>query len=97
MTPVLSVRGLSWKADGRTVLGPVDLDVLRGECLAVVGPNGAGKTTLLRCLTGLLRPTAGTLLYEGQSFATLSRRELARRIAYVPQIRPSPPRSTTWP
>ena len=89
MTPVLSVRGLSWEADGRTVLGPVDLDVLRGECLVVVGPNGAGKTTLLRCLTGLLRPTAGTLLYEGRSFATLSRRELARRIAYVPQIRPS--------
>jgi iron complex transport system ATP-binding protein len=67
----------------------VDLDILRGECLAVVGPNGAGKTTLLRCLTGLLRPTAGELRYEGRSFATLSRRDLARRIAYVPQIRPA--------
>ncbi|HYN19452.1 MAG TPA: ABC transporter ATP-binding protein, partial [Thermoanaerobaculia bacterium] len=45
--------------------------------------------TLLRCLTGLLRPTAGELCYEGRPFATLSRRELARRIAYVPQIRPA--------
>jgi len=88
MTAILSVRGLAWQPDRRPVLGPVDLDVLRGECLAVVGPNGAGKTTLLRCLTGLLRPTAGELRYEGRSFATLSRRELARRIAYVPQIRP---------
>ena len=88
MTPILAVRGLAWHPDRRPVLGPVDLDVLRGECLAVVGPNGAGKTTLLRCLTGLLRPTAGELRYEGRSFATLSRRELARRIAYVPQIRP---------
>ncbi|MEA2560911.1 MAG: cobalamin transport system ATP-binding protein [Acidobacteriota bacterium] len=89
MTPILAVRGLTWQPDRRPVLGPVDLDVLRGECLAVVGPNGAGKTTLLRCLTGLLRPTAGELRYEGRSFATLSRRELARRIAYVPQIRPA--------
>ena len=89
MTPILSVRGLAWHPDRRPVLGPLDLDVVRGECLAVVGPNGAGKTTLLRCLTGLLRPTAGELLYEGRSFSTLSRRELARRIAYVPQIRPA--------
>lgn len=87
--PILSVRGLAWQSDGRQILGPVDLDVLRGECLAVVGPNGAGKTTLLRCLTGLLRPTAGDLRFEGQPFATLSRRALARRIAYVPQIRPA--------
>ena len=89
MTAILAARGLAWQPDRRPVLGPVDLDVLRGECLAVVGPNGAGKTTLLRCLTGLLRPTAGELRYEGRSFATLSRRELARRIAYVPQIRPA--------
>jgi iron complex transport system ATP-binding protein len=88
-SPILAARGLTWQPDRRTVLGPVDLDILRGECLAVVGPNGAGKTTLLRCLTGLLRPTAGELLYEGRSFSTLSRRELARRIAYVPQIRPA--------
>jgi iron complex transport system ATP-binding protein len=86
---ILSARNLAWHPEGRPILGPVDLDVLRGECLAVVGPNGAGKTTLLRCLTGLLRPTAGELRYEGTSFAGLSRRELARRIAYVPQIRPS--------
>ena len=87
--PILSVRDLVWEPDGRRILGPVDLDVVRGECLAVVGPNGAGKTTLLRCLTGLLRPTAGDLRFEGRPFLTLSRRALARRIAYVPQIRPA--------
>jgi iron complex transport system ATP-binding protein len=85
----MTARGLLWRApDGRPVLGPVDVDVRRGECLAVVGPNGAGKTTLLRVLTGLLRPSAGELTLDGRSFAGLSRRELARRIAYVPQIRP---------
>jgi iron complex transport system ATP-binding protein len=86
---LLSARGLEWHAGGCTILGPLDLDVVAGESLAVVGPNGAGKTTLLRCLTGLLRPTRGEILFAGRSFAALSRRELARRIAYVPQLRPS--------
>jgi iron complex transport system ATP-binding protein len=91
LTPpvLLSARGLEWRAGARTLLGPLDLDVIRGECLAVVGPNGAGKTTLLRCLTGLLAPTRGEIAYAGRSFARLSRREVARRIAYVPQIRPA--------
>jgi len=88
--PLLAARGVAWTSPGgRPILGPLDLEVLRGECLAVVGPNGAGKTTLLRVLTGLLRPSAGEVLYEGRSLAALSRREMARRIAYVPQIRPA--------
>jgi len=87
--PLLSARNLEWRAGGRTILGPLDLDVIHGECLAVVGPNGAGKTTLLRLLTGLLRPYRGELRFGESSFAALSRREIARRIAYVPQIRPA--------
>jgi iron complex transport system ATP-binding protein len=89
MTVLLTARGLEWRSGERTILGPLDLDIQRGECLAVVGSNGAGKTTLLRLLTGLLRPSGGELRYGDRSFAALSRRELARRIAYVPQIRPS--------
>jgi iron complex transport system ATP-binding protein len=85
---LLSARGLEWRSGARTILGPLDLEVIPGECLAVVGPNGAGKTTLLRCLTGLLRPTKGEIAFAGRSLAGLSRREIARRIAYVPQIRP---------
>jgi iron complex transport system ATP-binding protein len=85
----IGVRGLEQRAGGQTILGPLDLDLLRGECLAVVGPNGAGKTTLLRSLAGLLRPFRGELTLEERPFASFSRRELARRIAYVPQIRPA--------
>ena len=82
-------RGLAWEAGGRRVVGPVDLAVTPGECLVVVGPNGAGKTSLLRLVTGLLEPTAGELRLRGRPYAELSRRELARAIAYVPQIRPA--------
>jgi iron complex transport system ATP-binding protein len=90
MTPdnLLSARGVGWSSRGRQILGPLDLDVVRGECLAVVGPNGAGKSTLLRLLTGLLAPTVGVVRLGERSLASLSRREVARRIAYVPQIRP---------
>ncbi|HBL31738.1 MAG TPA: hypothetical protein DD490_33360 [Acidobacteria bacterium] len=89
MTALLTARGLTYEADGRTILGPLDLEVHPGECLVLVGPNGAGKTTLLRLLTGLLRPRAGELFWRGRPYAALSRRELARCIAYVPQIRPA--------
>jgi iron complex transport system ATP-binding protein len=85
--PLLAARGLAWQSRGRTILGPLDLDVLAGECLMVVGPNGAGKTTLLRLLTGLLPPSVGEVLHRGRSLADLPRRERARRIAYVPQVR----------
>lgn len=88
-SPLLVARGLAWTSGGRTILGPLDLEILRGECLVVVGPNGAGKTTLLRCLTGLIPPSAGEISFEGRSFQSLSRRAIARRIAYVPQIRPA--------
>jgi ABC-type cobalamin/Fe3+-siderophores transport system ATPase subunit len=87
--PLVAARGVTWRAAGRDILGPLDLAVRGGECLAVVGPNGAGKTTLLRLLAGLAQPAAGSLAFGGQPFARLSRRDLARRIAYVPQIRPA--------
>lgn len=86
--PILSASRLEWQAEGRRILGPLDLDILAGECLAVVGPNGAGKTTLLRLLTGVLHPAAGERRWEGVPFTRFSRRDLARRIAYVPQMRP---------
>lgn len=87
--PFVACRGLGWEAGGRRIVGPVDLAVASGECLAIVGPNGAGKTTLLRLITGLVPPSAGELWLRGRPYAGLSRRDLARAIAYVPQIRPA--------
>ena len=84
---VLSARGVGWAVDGQEILAPLDLEVGAGECLAVVGPNGAGKTTLLRLLAGLLEQTTGTLCWRGDDYRMLTRRQVARGIAYVPQIR----------
>jgi iron complex transport system ATP-binding protein len=51
----------------------------------ILGPNGSGKTTLLRLLAGLIRPDTGSVSLGGRAFGTLSRREIARRVAVVPQ------------
>ena len=85
---LLSARDLGWEAGGRTILGGLDQEVVEGECLAIVGPNGAGKTTLLRLLVGLLEPSTGRLSWGETPYSELSRRELAKRIAYVPQSHP---------
>lgn len=84
----LSILGAGWTVAGHRILDHIDIEVSPGECLVIVGPNGAGKTTLLRLMAGLLRPSEGQLLWERKPYAELARKELARRIAYVPQSRP---------
>ena len=66
-------------------LGGLSFEVAEGEILGVLGPNSAGKTTLIRLLTKILAPTRGTIEVDGASIQDLSRAELARRIAVVPQ------------
>jgi iron complex transport system ATP-binding protein len=72
-------------AGSRPILDRVSATVERGTVVGLLGPNGAGKTTLLRLLAGMLRPSQGMVSLDGQAIASLGRRELARRIAVVPQ------------
>ena len=69
----------------RPVLAGVSLGVSRGAIVGILGPNGSGKTTLLGALGGTRRPTGGTVTLDGRPLAAFSRRELASRIAVVPQ------------
>jgi len=88
---VIEVRDLTcWRGE-RQILRGLSLTVADGEFLAVIGPNGAGKTTFLKCLLQLVPNWQGEILLAGQSIRDLSTRQLARQLAYVPQI----PRSDT--
>ena len=67
------------------VLDAVSLEVARGTVVGLLGPNGSGKTTLLRILAGVLQPQSGRVTIDGRPIEQLTRRDLARRIAVVPQ------------
>ena len=73
-----------------TPLEHLDLDVPRGEFLALMGPSGSGKTTLLNLISGIDSPSAGSLVIDGREISALSRRELTRwraaTVGYIFQL-----------
>ncbi len=83
----IEVQGLHFQFGTHAVLNGVDFSAQSGALLAVLGPNGAGKSTLFRCVLGLLKGYTGTVLVDGDLSTQLSARELAHRIAYIPQSR----------
>lgn len=85
-TPLCEVRGLRVVIDGTLVCGSLDLSVRPGECWAVLGMNGVGKTTLLHTLAGLRAAESGEIRLVGTPIADLSRRDIARRLALMPQL-----------
>jgi branched-chain amino acid transport system ATP-binding protein len=62
MEPILDVKQLTMNFGGLRALDEVDLDVRKGEIVALIGPNGAGKTTFFNCITGIYDPTGGDVL-----------------------------------
>lgn len=85
MTKLLEVKDLAVSYGGVAAVRDVSLAVEPGQILAVLGANGAGKTTTLRAISGLVRPRAGTVTFDGESIATLSPEQIARRgISHVP-------------
>ncbi|MEY7973281.1 ABC transporter ATP-binding protein [Saccharomonospora xinjiangensis] len=84
-TEPLGARGLCHAFGDRTVLRGIDLDVRRGEWLALVGRNGCGKSTLLRMFAGLQRPDTGSVTLRGRPLPSYSRRQIARELAMLPQ------------
>jgi branched-chain amino acid transport system ATP-binding protein len=64
-SPILATRNLGLDIGGATIVADVGLEVREGELLAVIGPNGAGKTTLFNLVSGLHRPTSGTVELDG--------------------------------
>ncbi len=81
----LSVENLQFEYPGVPVLRDISFDVPTGDFLSLLGPNGSGKSTLLRLLDRILIPQSGKITLIDRPLSTFSRRDLARRIAYVPQ------------
>jgi branched-chain amino acid transport system ATP-binding protein len=93
----LELEGVRAGYGGGDILQGVDLTVEEGSLTCIVGPNGAGKSTVLRVISGLLRPSAGSVRFRGESLAGRSPRAiLARGIVQVPQERSLFPTMSVW-
>jgi len=87
-SPLLRVESLSVNYGPIPALKGISLEVRAGEVVTVLGANGAGKTTLLRTISGLLRPRAGTIQYDGQDITRLPPHAIAARgVVHVPEGR----------
>jgi phospholipid/cholesterol/gamma-HCH transport system ATP-binding protein len=76
--PIVTLTDLSMRFRNQTVLRRINLKVQRGQTLCVIGESGCGKTVLLKLMIGLLRPTVGSVVFDGRDLATLNESELSR-------------------
>ncbi|HSA40181.1 MAG TPA: ABC transporter ATP-binding protein [Mycobacterium sp.] len=76
---LLQASDLTVKFGGLTALGGVSFDIRRGEILGLIGPNGAGKTTCFNALTGVYRPSAGTVSFDGARLGRIKRHTITGR------------------
>jgi branched-chain amino acid transport system ATP-binding protein len=94
--PVLRTEGLSIRFGGLSALNGINFEVGRDEIRAIIGPNGAGKSTFFNCLTGVLRPTSGRILFNGEDITGSSPDRISRKgIARSYQITNILPNATT--
>lgn len=84
----LSIDGLAFGYEGRQVFRGLSLQIQAGEGVALVGESGSGKSTLVKLLTGLLKPTAGTIAVDGIPLDSLNLDSYYTQVAYVPQEAP---------
>ena len=81
----LWVQGLNYQSGRRPILRNITFSAHKNEFIGIIGPNGAGKTTLLKLIAGLLHPSQGKALLNGRNVQSLSRRQITRTVALVPQ------------
>lgn len=85
METIINCSNINFSYNGSRVLNGINLSVQTGRMLGILGANGAGKSTLLKILCGLLKPSSGESLYKNNSISKISKREVAKGIAYIPQ------------
>jgi phospholipid/cholesterol/gamma-HCH transport system ATP-binding protein len=77
--PLLGLRQVSMRFGAQRVLHAIDLDIQRGQTVAIIGESGCGKTVMLKLSIGLIRPTVGRVIFDGKVLADLPEKELARQ------------------
>ena len=82
---MLEIKNLHYSFKEKEILSGIDLHIEKGDFYALMGANGSGKTTMLRCMGHLLNIPNGIVFVEGADINTLSARQIAQKIAYVPQ------------
>ncbi len=82
----IEAEGLTIRRLGRIVLQGVSLRIDDGQCVSIIGPNGAGKSTLMAGVLDLVPAESGAIQIDNHPVDRMSRREIARKVAYVPQI-----------
>ncbi len=85
---LFTLSGVTLTVPGRRLIDGLTLEIAEGAVTALVGRNGSSKSTLLKLIAGQLRPDAGTITHAGRALADWAPRELARSIAYLPQVTP---------
>lgn len=85
-TSILDVRNLSAGYEEDYVIRDISFSLRKGEFVSILGRNGSGKSTLIKALQSLLNNTSGRVFIDGQNILSLKPRQIARKIAYVPQI-----------
>ena len=85
MKEILKVSGVNYSYNGKKVLDNIGFNIASGNFLGIIGPNGAGKSTLLKVLSNALKPDRGTVLLNGISLNNMKSRDIASRIAFVPE------------
>ncbi|MGA3305506.1 MAG: ABC transporter ATP-binding protein [Stellaceae bacterium] len=77
--PILRTEGLSVHFGGLSALNQINFEVARGELRAIIGPNGAGKSTFFNCLTGVLRPSDGRIMLNGEDITGLASNRISQK------------------
>ena len=87
---MLEFRELRAAYDGVETLHGVSAHLAPGKLTAIIGPNGCGKSTLMKCAVGLMKPSGGEILLNGQALSAIPEKERARHLSYMPQSRIAP-------
>jgi iron complex transport system ATP-binding protein len=90
----IATKQLTLSYGDTTIINELDLEIPKGEITVFIGGNGCGKSTLLRSIARLLKPKSGAVLLDGEAIARLSTKDVARKMAILPQS-PSAPEGLT--